>query len=205
MGERMNKKILIGSIIAVAILVGVSFTSVVGYQSSSRIISEMSPLFNVRTNMAIGEKSKVLTSNYVGKGNNLTITKKDANELLTRIIIDNIRMMDDKTFDKAIEFLIDSMQKDKRFSRYNSNEIREAICLIRNSNKLFPISNTENTSLGYGFKGFFGFTLSESFCIIKFIIGLIGAFIIWCYPIVSTTIISCPTMFCPKTIRKLLP
>ena len=55
----MKKKILIGSIIAVIILVLVSFTGVVGYQTiESSAIARASPLFTVRTNSAIGEESK---------------------------------------------------------------------------------------------------------------------------------------------------
>ncbi len=55
----MNKKILIGSIIAVAILVLVSFTGVVGYQTTkSSTIAKASPLFAVRSSRAIDEESK---------------------------------------------------------------------------------------------------------------------------------------------------
>ena len=48
----MKKKIIIGSIIAVAILVGVSLTSVVGYKRVESDFRE-SPLFNVRSERAI--------------------------------------------------------------------------------------------------------------------------------------------------------
>jgi len=61
----MNKKILIGSIIAVAILVGVSLTSVVGYQSVESNFKE-SPLFNVRSNRAIEKDGSIVTYNYIG-------------------------------------------------------------------------------------------------------------------------------------------
>ena len=49
----MNKKILIGSIIAVSILVGVSLTSVVGYRNSEsstineELISSVKPQFGI--------------------------------------------------------------------------------------------------------------------------------------------------------------
>ena len=58
----MNKKILIGSIIAVVILVLVSFTGVVGYQTTkSSTISKASPLFSVRSKRAIYEESEALS------------------------------------------------------------------------------------------------------------------------------------------------
>ena len=53
----MDKKILIGSIIAVAILVLVSFTGVVGYQTTkSSTIDVASPLFTVRSSRAIDKE-----------------------------------------------------------------------------------------------------------------------------------------------------
>ena len=70
----MNKKILLGSIIAVVILVLVSFTGVVGYQSAkSSTIARASPLFSVRSKRAIDRESKDLTSDYIGKGEEVTI------------------------------------------------------------------------------------------------------------------------------------
>ena len=63
----MNKKIIIASIIIVAILVGVSLTSVVGYQSVESNFWE-SPLFNVRSNLVIDNENKVLNREYLKKG-----------------------------------------------------------------------------------------------------------------------------------------
>jgi len=63
----MKKKILIVSIIAVAILVGVSLTSVVGYQSVESNFKE-SPLFNVRSERAIEKEGSDVICDYVGKG-----------------------------------------------------------------------------------------------------------------------------------------
>ena len=63
----MKKKILIGSIIAVVILVLVSFSSVVGYRSVNSDSKIESPLFRIRN-----EKGEV-SSNYLGKGEDITI------------------------------------------------------------------------------------------------------------------------------------
>jgi len=71
----MNKKILIGSIIAVVILVLVSFTGVVGYQTTkSSTIAKASPLFTVRSSRAIDEESEDLSCDYIGKGKPTLIT-----------------------------------------------------------------------------------------------------------------------------------
>ena len=61
----MRKKLLLGSIIAVVILILVSFTGVVGYQTTkSSTIARASPLFSVRSKRAIDEEIKDLTCDY---------------------------------------------------------------------------------------------------------------------------------------------
>ena len=75
----MNKKILIGCIIAVVILILVSFTGVVGYQTTkSSDVARTSPLFSIRSTRAIDKESKDLTCDYVGKGveNSLSIPRE---------------------------------------------------------------------------------------------------------------------------------
>ena len=61
----MNNKILLGSIIAVIILVLVSFTGVVGYQTTSSAIAKASPLFTVRTQRATDKESKDIACGYI--------------------------------------------------------------------------------------------------------------------------------------------
>ena len=66
----MDKRILaLGSICAVAILLGVSFTSVVGYASVKSNYVRASPLFSTRTRQAIEDENRDITTyNYIGKG-----------------------------------------------------------------------------------------------------------------------------------------
>ena len=113
----MNKKILIGSIIAVVILVLVSFTGVVGYQTTkSSTNAKASPLFSIRSSRAIDKESKDLTCDYVGKGedNFLSIPKRDNKIELIQKFIDSIRTMDDKTFYRFLDVL---------FKRFNQEHI----------------------------------------------------------------------------------
>ena len=128
----MNKKILIGSIIAVVILVLVSFTGVVGYQTSkSSTIAKASPLFKVRTNRAIGEESKDIACKYVGKGNTLPFPKRDDNALLTQKVVDRISKMDDETFEKLVGYIINHARMDKRLNGVKPDKIKEALNLLR--------------------------------------------------------------------------
>ncbi len=112
----MDKKILIGSIIAVAILIGVSFTSVVGYQRIKTDV-KISPLFNIRTSRAIDGESEELTCKYIDKGNTLPFPKRDDRTIFTQKFIDIINKMDNGIFDRFIDFLIN--HKGKRIKEEN--------------------------------------------------------------------------------------
>ena len=93
----MNKKILIGSIIAVVILVLVSFTGVIGYQTAkSSTIAKASPLFSVRSSRAIDEESKEFTCDYVGKevATLITFPKRNEKDVIVQKIINLIDKMD---------------------------------------------------------------------------------------------------------------
>ena len=87
----MNNKILIGSIIAVTTLIGVSFTSVVGYRSGASDV-KASPLFNIRSSRAIDEESEEVSINYLGKGNriNIHLPVKDNKVILLDRFVNNL-------------------------------------------------------------------------------------------------------------------
>ena len=128
----MNKKILLGSIIAICILIGVSFTSVVGYRSVTSDV-KASPLFNIRSSRAIDEENEDLSSEYVGKGEeiNLLIPNRDNDSEIIQTIIGNIRIMDDETFNRFINFVIYNFKQSNEFKNLNINEIMTAIHFLR--------------------------------------------------------------------------
>ncbi|UCF12788.1 MAG: hypothetical protein JSW06_00645 [Thermoplasmatales archaeon] len=143
----MNKKIMVGSIIAVGILVLVSFTGVVGYQTTkSSTIARASPLFNIRTNRAIDEESKDLTCEYIGKGNTLPFPERDDKAIMVQKVVDRISRMDDKSSERFIVNIIDHVRENKRFIGVNPDEIRVALYLLRDSDSPIPIQDvgTEN-------------------------------------------------------------
>ena len=129
-GKNMEKRILIGSIIAVAILVLVSFTGVVGYQTAkSSTVAKASPLFTVRSSRAINEDSKDIACDYVGKdkGIDILIPKREGRIELIQKVIDSINKMDDKTFNKFVSLI---------FSRIKQNSIDdEEIVIVLNQAK----------------------------------------------------------------------
>jgi hypothetical protein len=118
----MNKKIHIGSIVAGAILIGVSFTSVVGYRGVASDV-QASPLFNIRSSRAIDEESEELSCEYVGKGDyiNLLILNRKDKTILLQNFIERICKMGDKTFNKYFGLI---------FSRIKQNSIDEKKIVI---------------------------------------------------------------------------
>jgi len=131
----MNKKILIGSIIAVAILVGVSFTSVVGYNSVESDV-KASPLFNIRTSRAIDEEGKDLNFNYIGMGEEsiLSIPTRDNRHDLIQKVIDYIIGMDDTRFNKFTRLFV--YQAKNEIKDIDNNDIIDALLHIRDNPEL---------------------------------------------------------------------
>ncbi len=145
----MNKKILLGSIIAVAILVLVSFTGVVGYQTKSSTIARESPLFSVRSSRAIDEESKDLTCDYVGKGEEsvLSIPKRDgrtASFHKAQRLIDIISKMDDKAFDRLVSSVIKHIHQDNTFKDVNINEVKTTLHNLKNNPKRIDVDYGKN-------------------------------------------------------------
>lgn len=173
----MKKKMIIGSIIAVVILVLVSFTGVVGYQTiQSSSIAKASPLFKVRTNRAIGEDSKDITCKYIGKGYTLPFPERDDRALIVKKVIDRISKMDDETFERFIAYLINNTQKDNRFIGVNPDKIREALNLLKDSDKpllIFDADTKQFASYGPGFPC----PLTQGVCPVTLGFGIKGIFL----------------------------
>jgi hypothetical protein len=119
----MNNKILIGSIIAVAILILVSFTSVVGNNSVDSNV-KVSPLFNIRSSRAIQKDGKSFTTDYVGKGEEsvLSIPKRDNINSLLQKTISIIREMDEDEIKQLNKDIQNYIQRD---SNTNLDEAKQ--------------------------------------------------------------------------------
>jgi len=123
----MNKKILIGSIIAVVLLTLVSFSSVVGFQSVKSDSKIASPLFRIKNNK--GE----ISSNYIGKGKtiNILLPRRNSKVELVEKCINIIKMMDDNTFDRFVDFIIKNHNKMIDSQELNEGEITKSLYHLR--------------------------------------------------------------------------
>jgi len=123
----MKKKILIGSIIAVVLLTLVSFSSVVGFQSVKSDSKIASPLFRTKNN-----KGKI-SSNYIGKGKtiNILLPRRNSKVELVEKCINIIKMMDDNTFDRFVDFIIKNHNKMIDSQELNEGEITKSLYHLR--------------------------------------------------------------------------
>jgi hypothetical protein len=130
----MHKRLLVvGSILAVALLLGVSFTSVIGYSSRQSNSVCVSPLYNIRTNRAIDNGVYVTTCDYIGKGKEFTIQLpshgwgfgllQDALERITRI--------DGDEFNKFIADMLYYIENEPEMAFINSNSLKDALYLAK--------------------------------------------------------------------------
>jgi len=137
----MNKKILIGSIMAVVILVLVSFTGVVGYQTTkSSTIARASPLFTVRSSRAIDEESKDLTCDYVGKGeeHNIFLSPRISKVELLDKLANIISKMDDKSFDRFAKIVITNINQNNKINdvEVSNEEIAVMLSQLRDNSEV---------------------------------------------------------------------
>ncbi|UCF12302.1 MAG: hypothetical protein JSW06_09715, partial [Thermoplasmatales archaeon] len=132
----MKKKLFLGSILAVVILILVSFTSAVGFHSVKSTSAINSPLFGIRTSRAVNKDSKDVVCDYVGKGeeNSLSIPKRDSETSRIQKVLDIISKTDDKIFNVYLNMLINQMQNNDKYDDVNINEVITAIHQLR-SNK----------------------------------------------------------------------
>jgi hypothetical protein len=108
----------------VSLLIGVSFTSVVGYNSVEPDLKS-SPLFNIRTSRAINQGGKGFTTDYVGKGEEITIMLPIYNhrDIQLKKVIDFISRMDDKTFKSYLNLIIKKIQNNNKYDEAKINEV----------------------------------------------------------------------------------
>jgi hypothetical protein len=194
----MNKKILIGSIIALCILIGVSFTSVVGYRSVDSDV-KASPLFNIRSRRAIGEESKGLTSKYVGKGEltNIYVPKTIATSKSLDTLIIIIKRMDDNALQEFSHFIAYHLFKSNELQGYSIKDVFQSLKLLRDEPDSIKVMDKVFDDTWY-FSCSCPDTSEIKRCLPLYLLLLIGALYIITFAIAAigydfiTSIFNCP-------------
>ncbi|GAI06021.1 unnamed protein product, partial [marine sediment metagenome] len=116
------------------IIVLVSFTTVVGFQSVKSTSAINSPLFSVRSKRTIDEDSKDLACDYIGKGKPTPImtTKGDSRTALLQKVANVIKRMDDKTFNCFLDLVTNRLQQKPNVNDETISEIVTLLEQLRN-------------------------------------------------------------------------
>jgi hypothetical protein len=131
----MKLKMLLGCVGLVIILLLVSLTNVVGRQSSSSDSVHRSPLFRIRMQNAVAqERTTVLASDFLGKGTNtLFVPKPDDITMLCQTVIERIRAMDDETFDRFVQYLVQKINRHHALESIDDKELIQELRQLRGS------------------------------------------------------------------------
>jgi len=197
----MNTKILLGSIGAVTILILVSFTNVIGVQSTTSGSVNESPLFRIRTQNAIhkNEENKII-SEYLGKGKNSDIMISKRGDTLEKVqeVINRIKLMDDDTFNKFVNTVVYEMSRQEKNYALDVNKIAYELYQLRTTSKTFDgkeaDSNDDKTwRVTPTLCWFPGCILLESIAFILLMIFLLIFF--YFNPTVMCTLYECPLLY----------
>jgi hypothetical protein len=189
------------NICAVVLLVLGSLSNVVGYQSVQSTAVNDSPLFKTRTQRAINQQQNILTSQYLGKGNNnlsFFPVKDNRTQSLIRVI-KIINKMDDTNFEEFTKFFNQKARQDPSLKYVNSNEISQILYLLKTNPETIIKSFTDRKNQNITSSGFYSvchwfpgcipanilFTIVEAIVFLVVIIVLGPSFLKSCIPTCS--------------------
>jgi hypothetical protein len=119
------------SICTVVLLVIGSLSNVVGYQSGKSTVND-SPLFIIRTQRENNQQQNTLTSQYLGKGTSaLSFPLRDTNTKMIQMFIDRIRTMDDDTFNRFIDYVVNQINHKNNLKNVEVNDFIKGLRQIR--------------------------------------------------------------------------
>jgi len=137
----MNNKIVMGSIGAVIILILVSFTTVIGFQSTDSSKVKLSPLFQIRTKQIIDdEKLEKMESNYLGKNSNdmIPFSIDTSKNRMIQTMITRIQRMDTTEFSAFKQLLLQKCREDSKLN-HQLELIENELEKIRDNPELLKI------------------------------------------------------------------
>ena len=192
----MNKKIPIGSIIAVVILVLVSFTGVVGYQSTkSSTVARASPLFNIRTSRAIDRENKDITTDYLGHGEetNIHLLSRMKRAELSQKAVNIISKMSDKAFSKIVAMIILHLKSQEQMTVKETSDAVQTLNYIRRNSNDMKYYDTKNNPI-YDTSEYLSCRWFPGCYIIFYILAdIVGAIMNWLFDL--TLFVPCPSMW----------
>ena len=145
----MKNNILIGSIIASMLLILVSFSPVLGYNNINSNLIKESPLFRIRINREVEKESKDLNCDFLGKGIETKIhlpTRTFKSELFEKFI-KSIKNMNDKSFDRFIDLIIEHVYNKGNIQGYKMEEIILSLYKLKLNPSEVKLENIESKQM----------------------------------------------------------
>ena len=172
-----NKSFILGSCLAVVVLVLASLSPAVGFRTVKSSFVKDSPLFNVRTKRAIGEEQEGLTADYIGKGkeNGIFFPIRDKNSFQIYRIIQRMSQMNDETR-WFTTLQLNREYLDKLITNEDLHKILNRLPQTKgNPQEIMNMLIDESDDLLIG-----GWTIFNPVCLI-IIFGLLFLFEVWTY------------------------
>lgn len=137
----MNRNIFLGAnIIAVIIILLVSFSNVVGYSVVNSHPLNESPLFCVRKQNVLHETDGLkIVSEYLGKGKNIPVMIRKGNDAFEKIqdVIWRIKLMDDDTFKKFVDTVVYKLSQQEKNDGVKADKIIYELYQLQLTSKSF--------------------------------------------------------------------
>lgn len=177
----MKKRIILGSIVSVVILIGVSFTATVGVKTAAPDTTT-SPLFEIRRQGTTDDARNEITSEYIGKQKGITLplpTIDDTAEILKRVIL-VLKRIDERTYKKLFEISPTHYASKVPDLDFEKKELSLFFDTLKDEEERKPIPPTYFTCFG-----------SEPFACVKDIIEMILSYIGQFFYLLLLYIFSC--------------
>ena len=149
----MNKKILLGCIGAIVIIMLASFSSVIGEQTRNSSEMKDSPLFHIRTLRATDNPNgEAITTDYIGKGKSITLplSTHSNTQLFFRKAIESINKIDEASFNNFLETAVNKLRESEMVNKEDIPKLEELFHFLRKNPdevKNYPVVERKSEQL----------------------------------------------------------
>lgn len=151
--KRMNKKILLGCIGAIVIIMLASFSSVIGEQTRNSSEMKNSPLFHIRTLRNTDNSNRVaITTDYIGKGKSITLplSTHSKAQLFFRKAIESINKIDEASFNNFLKTAVNKLRESEMVNKEDIPKLEELFHFLRKNPdevKNYPVVERKSEQL----------------------------------------------------------
>ncbi len=149
----VNKKILLGCIGAIVVIILASFSSAIGGQTRNLSGMENSPLFHIRTlRTTDNSNGEGITTGYIGKEKSITLllSTHSNTQLFFQKEIESLTKLDEASFNNFLETAVNKLLEAEMVDKEDIPRLKELIHFLRENPdelKSYPIVERKNEQL----------------------------------------------------------